>query len=100
MSSINKVRKSFITALLAAVFVFGALIGAVVLPASASALGTAPVPVALDAAGNGNPPLIAYDSVTQTTYVAWANGQGTGVDLCVLPSSATSCEGGAPRSEA
>jgi hypothetical protein len=63
---------------------------------SASALAA---PIALDSADNGNPPLIAYDPTTQTTYVAWSDPHSVtspGVDLCVLPVGATACEGGAP----
>jgi hypothetical protein len=63
-----------------------------VLAASASAA----TPVALDAPENGESPLIAYDPSTRTTYVAWSNPQGPGVDLCVLPTGATGCSGGAP----
>ncbi len=61
-------------------------------PASASAAAA----VALDAPGNGEKPLIAYDPSTRTTYVAWSNPNGPGVELCVLPAGATVCEGGAP----
>lgn len=65
-------------------------------PASAVVLGT---PAALDAFDDGAPPQIAYDPTTQTTYVAWqapnSLNQGNGIELCVLPPSATACEGGA-----
>jgi hypothetical protein len=53
-------------------------------------------PITLDAPDNGNPPLIAYDPSTQTTYVAWEDPHFPSVDLCVLPAGATACEGGAP----
>lgn len=68
-----------------------ALMALAVLAAGASAS-----PIALDAPDNGAPPLIAYDPMTQTTYVGWSDPVKLGVDLCVLPPSATACEGGAP----
>jgi len=74
----------------------GALAGSAVLAASAMAAS----PTALDAPDNGEPPLVAYDPMTGTTYVAWTaannQNQGNGVDLCVYPAGATGCEGGAP----
>jgi len=70
----------------------GTLAAVATLPTSASAAS----PVALDAPENGTAPLIAYDSSTQTTYVAWSDPVQPGVDLCVLPAGATGCEGGAP----
>ena len=72
----------------------GYLAAGAFLPASSLAAGSAPI--ALDSPKNGNPPLIAYDTSTQTTYVAWTDPGNTGVDLCVLAASATSCSGGAP----
>src|ERR1700685_3153531 len=41
-------------------------------------------PTALDLPDNGNDPLIQYDPVSGTTFVAWSNPQGSsgGVDLC------------------
>ena len=71
----------------------GALAGVAVLPTSALAT---PAPIALDAPDNGEPPLIAYDPASGTTYVAWNSPVGSGIDLCVVPASATGCEGGAP----
>jgi hypothetical protein len=69
--------------------------GVAALPASAVTLGT---PLALDAFDDGNPPQIAYDPSTQTTYVAWqapgSLNQENGVELCVLPHGATACESG------
>jgi hypothetical protein len=56
----------------------------------------AATPIALDAPDNGQPPLIAYDPTTLTTYVAWSDPVKLGVDLCVLPANATACSGGAP----
>jgi hypothetical protein len=74
----------------------GSLAGLAALPTSASAA----TPIALDAPDNGNPPLLAYDPVSGTTYVAWSaphnQNEGNGVDLCVLPASASGCEGGSP----
>jgi hypothetical protein len=77
---------------LAAALVSGTLAGiaALATPALASA------PIALDAPDNGTAPLLAYDPVTQTTYVAWSNPANTGIDLCILPAGTTTCEGGAP----
>jgi hypothetical protein len=69
----------------------GALAAIAALPACA----LASTPIALDAPGNGGPPLVAFDSTTQTTYVAWADPHLPGVDLCILPAGATACEGGA-----
>lgn len=69
-----------------------AFVASTILPASSSAA----TPIALDAPDNGSPPLIAFDPTTQTTYVAWSDPHSPGVDLCVLPSAATGCLGGAP----
>ncbi len=68
-----------------------ALIVAAVLSAPASAAG-----IALDAPDNGEPPMVAFDPTTSTTYVAWTDPQAPGVDLCVLPPSAGTCSGGEP----
>jgi hypothetical protein len=70
----------------------GGLAGVAILPASAAAAS----PIALDAPDNGNSPLVAYDPMSTTTYVAWSDPVNPGIDLCVLPASATGCEGGAP----
>jgi hypothetical protein len=78
---------------LALALTISALVGTATLPASSLAIAA---PIALDAADNGNPPQIAYDPATQTTYVAWSNPTSTGIDLCVLPAGATGCEGGGP----
>jgi len=72
------------------------LAGAAMLPAAAAASS----PTALDAADNGNAPLVAYAPQDGSTYVAWSapdnqNG-GNGVDLCVLQPKQTTCEGGGP----
>jgi len=75
---------------LAAALAGGALAAIALLPACALAT----TPIALDAPGNGGPPLIAFDSTTQTTYVAWADPHLPGVDLCIVPTGATACEGG------
>jgi hypothetical protein len=66
-------------------------VGAAALAASAASA----TPIALDAPDNGAAPLIAYDSVSNTTYVAWGDPTSTGIDLCVLPAGSTACEGGA-----
>lgn len=68
------------------------VVGAAALAASAASA----TPIVLDAPDNGEPPLIAYDPSTQTTYVAWSDPHFPGVDLCVLPADATACETGAP----
>jgi hypothetical protein len=75
-------------------FAGGGLAGVAALPASAAAA----TPIALDAPDNGTPPLVAYSPTDGYTYVAWSapenqNG-GNGVDLCILPPGATTCEGG------
>ena len=67
--------------------------GLAALPASALAV----APIALDKAGNGAAPLIAYDPTSQTTFVAWNAPQSTGIDLCVLPAGANACSGGGPQ---
>jgi hypothetical protein len=55
-------------------------------------------PVALDGPENGSDPLIAYDPVSQTSFIAWSDAQApdNGVEMCVLPGGATSCSGGGP----
>jgi hypothetical protein len=55
-------------------------------------------PVALDGPQNGDSPLVAYDPVSATTFVAWSDNQApdNGVELCVLPAGASSCSGGGP----
>ena len=75
-----------------------AALAAVVLAGAAALASTAlaSAPIALDAPDNGSAPLIAYDPVSQTTYVAWSDPASTGIDLCVLPAGAIGCEGGAP----
>jgi hypothetical protein len=52
-----------------------------------------PTPVALDAYGNGSAPLVAYDPVSQVTFVAWNAPNDGGIDICVLPAHASACEG-------
>ncbi|HUN79280.1 MAG TPA: hypothetical protein VMU32_10185, partial [Solirubrobacteraceae bacterium] len=83
----------------------GAALGSLVLTLTAILLSLAATfaasrswaaPIALDAPDNGAAPQIAYDPKTGTTYVAWTDPQAPGVDLCVLPPTATGCEGGAP----
>jgi hypothetical protein len=85
-------RRALLLGALAAALVIWTLAGiaALATPASASA------PIALDAPDNGSAPLVAYDPGTQTTYVAWDDPAHTGIDLCILPAGATTCEGGAP----
>jgi hypothetical protein len=73
-----------------------AIAGVAALPAAAAASST---PSALDVPDNGTPPLVAYAPSDGYTYVAWSapNNQnaGNGIDLCILPPGATTCEGGA-----
>jgi hypothetical protein len=71
----------------------GALAGVAVLPTSALAT---PAPIALDAPDNGEPPLIAYDPASGTTYVAWNSPVGGGIEMCIIPANATDCGSGAP----
>jgi hypothetical protein len=78
---------------MALTLVGGALAGVAVLPTSALAT---PAPIALDAADNGEPPLIAYDPASGTTYVAWNSPVGGGIEMCIIPANATGCESGAP----
>ena len=79
-----------------ALVVAAGLAGLATLPAAAAASS----PIALDAADNGNAPLVAYAPQDGYTYVAWSapgnqNG-GNGVDLCVLAPNTTGCAGGSP----
>jgi hypothetical protein len=54
--------------------------------------------IALDGPQNGTDPLVQYDPVSKTTFIAWSDIQApdNGVELCVLPAAATACEGGGP----
>jgi hypothetical protein len=63
-----------------------------VLPTSASA----DSPIAISPPDNANSPLIAYDTVSSTTFVAWQDPVQPAVDLCILPANATACAGGGP----
>jgi hypothetical protein len=61
------------------------------------ALASAPAPISLSTTGNANSPLVAFDHGTLTTYVAWtAKPDDSGIDICVLPASASTCSGGGP----
>jgi hypothetical protein len=65
------------------------------LPAAAAAA----TPVALDVPNNGASPYVAYDPVTQNTFIAWTDPQSTtygAIDLCVLLKNTSACEGGGP----
>lgn len=79
-----------------AVVVAAGLAAAAMLPAAAAASS----PIALDAADNGNAPLVAYAPQDGYSYVAWSapdnQNDGNGVDLCVLAPNATTCAGGSP----
>jgi hypothetical protein len=79
-----------------ALVIAASLAGVAMLPAAAAASS----PIALDAPDNGNAPLVAYAPQDGYTYVAWSapgnQNNGNGVDLCVLPPSASGCEGGSP----
>jgi hypothetical protein len=65
------------------------------LPVAAAAA----TPVALDVPNNGAAPYVAYDPVTQNTFIAWTDPQTTtngAIDLCVLLKNTSACEGGGP----
>jgi hypothetical protein len=65
------------------------------LPAAAAAA----TPVPLDVPNNGAAPYVAYDPVTQNTFIAWTDPQTTtngAIDLCVLLKNTSACEGGGP----
>lgn len=69
--------------------VLGVLACACVLPSSASAL------AAIDLGPGDESPSIAYGGATGYTYVAWQDEvSGDTVDLCVVPSGGTACNGG------
>jgi hypothetical protein len=76
-----------------------AALAALAAPVSARAAAAQPSPVALDAAGNGDAPLVVYAPGDAYTYVAWSapntQNNGNGIDLCILPPNASACEGGA-----
>ena len=93
----RRLRGACLAAGMALALVGGAMAGAALLPASASAT---PAPIALDAPDNGTPPLVAYSPADGYTYVAWSapdnQNEGNGVDLCVLPPGTSGCAGGSP----
>lgn len=64
------------------------LLAAGLLAFSASAFG------AIDLGPSGEPPVIAYEPLTQTTYVAWRGPELHSIELCVLASGASGCTGG------
>jgi hypothetical protein len=64
------------------------LAGALTLSAGASA--------AVDLGTGEEPPVIAYEAGTATTYVAWVGPRLHSIELCVLPGGASGCAGGAP----
>jgi hypothetical protein len=67
------------------------LVGFALIPAAAIA-----APVALDSPNQGDSPLVAFDHLTGTTYVAWTAANDAGIDLCVIAANASGCTGGAP----
>lgn len=69
------------------------LAGAVVV---AGALGSVSSASAIDLGAGEYSPVVAYEATTQTTYVAWRETNRKSVELCVLPPSATGCDGGSP----
>jgi hypothetical protein len=94
---IRKLRgRAFPSAIFISLLCAAAVALATLVPAAAQADTT--VPLALDGPQNGNDPLVVFDPVTATTFVAWSDPQApdSGVELCVLPSAATGCEGGGP----
>lgn len=92
-------RMSRTTGIIAVPLAAVLLAAACLLPGVAAA-STLPPPHTLDAPDNGTAPLVAYDPVTGTTYVAWSvpsnDNSGNGVDLCVYPADAAACAGGEP----
>jgi hypothetical protein len=77
----------------------GACWAATMLSGAGSALAATPIPATLDVPNNGAESQIVYDPVSQVTFVAWTDPQNTtygAIDLCVLASGTTGCEGGAP----
>ena len=85
-------RRAALLGALAVALTSGALAGiaALATPALASA------PIALDVPNNGAAPMATYDPVSNVTFIAWEDPQSTpygAIDLCVLPSAATSCLG-------
>jgi hypothetical protein len=76
-----------------------ALLALAALPVIAQATGLAAgKPIALSNPGGGSPPLVAYDPVSKTTFVAWSyvRGSENGIELCVLPSGSSGCENSGP----
>ncbi len=68
---------------------------------STSSSGGAPAPnkptppAAVDLGAGGAPPSVAYDPTSGDTYVAWEDPEVDDIiDLCVVPSGATACNGG------
>jgi hypothetical protein len=54
-------------------------------------------PIALGSAPSlGSDQLVAFAPGDSYTYVAWNSPTSTGIDLCIVPPAATSCDGGAP----
>jgi hypothetical protein len=88
----SKIQLAFGRCLLLALALAGcSMAGVAALPALASA-----APVALDVPNNGAAPMVAYDPVSKVTFIAWEDAQSTPygtIDLCVLPSTATTCSG-------
>lgn len=78
--------------------VVGLTAGVVCALAALAPAAQASSPIALDGAGNGSPPQLAFDHATDTAYVAWSaptkQNHGNGINLCVLPAGATKCKNG------
>jgi hypothetical protein len=56
---------------------------------------TPPPPPAIDLGAGDETPSIAYDPTSGYTYAAWQDPVSDGtIDLCVVPSGATTCNGG------
>jgi hypothetical protein len=68
---------------------FTTALTASVLVLAPSALG------AIDLGPGSEQPALAYETTTQTTYVAWQGFDLHSVDLCILPAGAIGCSGGA-----
>jgi hypothetical protein len=78
---------------------WGATVGVCAGLLGLSAVASAAAPIALDGPQNGARPLVQFDPVSHTTFVAWSDVQApdNGVELCVLAAGTTKCEGGGPR---
>jgi hypothetical protein len=92
----RKIQSAFGRGVLALAVAGGFMAGAAALPALASA-----TPIPLDVPNNGAAPMVAFDPVSENTFIAWNDPQETphgAIDLCVLLKNTSTCEGGGPVS--